>query len=313
MSVSKSFTAVGSSDHQLMRHGESFTYSLSGTFSATLILEYTRDAVNWSQVLSATAATSGTVLVELQGRGTANYRWRCSAFTSGTAVTSITDTTETVDTVKNAAGAVVQSIDEAGNMTLTGSITATSATLSGVITNSAGAGAKNGATVSVAEYGDGVIHKTVLTCAATPITFADDADVAQYGGVKVYDFPDGLICTLGAVIDGALTLATPFIDTFTGVTALGTATAGTGATLTSTEADILQSTALTEAVAKVATADAISIATALTESGGRWLDGTGTAKDLFLNYAIADDVAHTAGAGTFTGTITVVWINLGDK
>lgn len=173
-----------------------------------------------------------------------------------------------------------------------------------------GVGAKNGATVSVAEYGDDVVRKTVLTLTATPVTVTDDAGVAQYGGTgKLYTFPQGLLVTYGARVVGNLTLGTTgtIINTYTGVTALGTATASTGATLTSTEADILQSTALTQAVAKVAAANACSLATALTESGGRVFDGRATAKEMYLNYAIADDATHTSGTGTFTGTVTLLW------
>lgn len=176
------------------------------------------------------------------------------------------------------------------------------------------AGVKVGATTRVLENGL-VWHQTKIICTATPISIADDAGVAQYGGIKLYDFPEGLLFTAGAVIDGALTLGTTgtIIDAFTGKVALGTATATTGATLVGTEADILQETALSTASAKVAVCDAISVATALTESGARHLDGTATAKDLYLNFAIADDVTHTAGTGTFTGTVTVVWAILGDK
>ncbi len=159
----------------------------------------------------------------------------------------------------------------------------------------------------------GVLNKVVLTCTALPVSFADDAGVAQYGGKEIYNFPQGLLFTFGAVIDGALTLPSPFIDAFTGVTSLGTVTATTGATLISTEADILQSTALTTAVAKVAVADAITIAAALTESGARHLDGTSTAKKMFLNYAIADDALHAAAIGAFTGTISFAWMVVGDK
>jgi hypothetical protein len=177
----------------------------------------------------------------------------------------------------------------------------------------AGVGAKNGATVSVVEYGNDVIHKTVITCTATPITITDDAGVAQYGGVKIYDFPLGAIATLGAVVSGALTAGVTgtITDTWAGDVALGTATATTGATLTGTESDILQSTAIAAATAKVGTVAAFPVATALTEAGARWFDGTATAKDCFLNFVIDDSATHTAGTAAFTGTITLTWINLG--
>lgn len=214
----------------------------------------------------------------------------------------------------------------AGDLTLSGNNTLSGEnTVSGPMTFSSapvlatapkttvGIGAKSGTTVTATEYGDGVLHKTVLTCTATPITIADDADTAQYGGVKVYDFPIGMLLTLGAVIDGAVTLgATGTItDTWAGGIALGTATAATGATLTGTEADIMPEVNVAAATAKVATVDAVSAATALTESGARWLDGTSTAKDLYLNLVVDDSATHTAGTGTFTGTITILWATLG--
>lgn len=174
-------------------------------------------------------------------------------------------------------------------------------------------GAKNGSTVTAVESGDGIWRRTRLTCAATPISISDDAGVAQYGGVKVYDFPEGLICVMGCVIDGALTGYASLIDTFDGDVALGTVTATTGATLTSTEANILQSTPISQAVGEVATCDAVTAATALTEAGSRWLDGTTTAIDMFLNFVIDDNAAHGAGTATFTGTIEFVWCKIGDK
>lgn len=176
-----------------------------------------------------------------------------------------------------------------------------------------GNGAKNGATVTARELGNEVLHKTILTCTATPIAISDDAGVAQYGGVKVYDFPAGLINIHGAVVAGALTGYASLIDTFAGGVALGTVTATTGATLTGTEANIMPEVDVAAAVGEVATIDAVSVATALTESGGRWLDGTATAIDMYLNFVIDDNAAHGAGTATFTGTIEFIWSNLGDN
>lgn len=176
-------------------------------------------------------------------------------------------------------------------------------------------GAENGATVSCTHYGNGIYNKTVLTCTATPISISDDAGVAQYGGVKVYDFPAGLIKIDGAVIDGAVTLGTTgtITTTWAGGIALGTATATTGATLTGTEANIMPEVDVAAATASVATVDSVSVATALTESGARWLDGTSTAIDMYLNLVVDDHASHTAGTGSFTGTITFYWVNIGDK
>jgi len=163
--------------------------------------------------------------------------------------------------------------------------------------------------VVATETGDNLIHKTVLTCTALPLSVADDAGVAQYGGVQVYTMPLGLIVSQAAKISGNLTMGATgtFIDAFTGVNALGTVVATTGATLVSTEATWLQSTANATAATKVAAISSISVATALTETSARCVDGTATAAPVFLNFAIADDATHTAGTGTFTGTITLLW------
>lgn len=165
------------------------------------------------------------------------------------------------------------------------------------------------------EYGDNLMHKTVLTCTALPISVADDAGVAQYGGALVYTMPEGLIASFGAIISGNLTLGTTgtIIAAFTGVNALGTVTASTGATLTSTEATWLQQTANATASSSIAAISSVSVATQLTESAGRIVDGTTTPAPVYLNFAIADDATHTAGTGSFTGTITIAWMKVGDK
>jgi hypothetical protein len=174
--------------------------------------------------------------------------------------------------------------------------------------SSTAAGTKNGTTVAAAESYP-VLHTTVLTLTATPVTVTDDPGVAQYGGTgKIYSFPEGLVGIQGCVVAGALTLGTTgtIIDAFTGVTALGTATASTGSTLTGAEADIMASNAVGAATSKVATIDGASTTLPV-------LDGTAAAKDVYLNFAIADDATHTSGTGHFTGTVTINWVKLGDN
>ena len=178
-------------------------------------------------------------------------------------------------------------------------------------------GAKNGSTVVETSLIDGPVRKVKLTCTATPITFADSAGNGQYGGVKVYDFPSGLLLFLGGVIDGSLTLVDDsgtWSATWNGDVGLGTAVHGDASGLDGTSQDLLQATATTVAVAKVGNCDAVSIATALTESGARWHDGTTTAKDMYLNFEIDDAAAHADGdGGTFTGTIEFAYMILGDN
>lgn len=166
--------------------------------------------------------------------------------------------------------------------------------------------------VVATESGDSLIHKTTLTCTALPLSVADDAGVAQYGGVKVYEFPLGLVFTAAAKMSGNLTMGATgtFIDAFTGVNALGSVVATTGATLVDGEATWLQSTANATAATKVAAISSISIATPLTETATRVFDGRTTKAPVFLNFAIADDATHTAGTGTFTGTITFAWLKV---
>lgn len=167
--------------------------------------------------------------------------------------------------------------------------------------------------ITVTEHGDKYHHTTVLTLANFPVLMEDEAGVAAHGGAKLYDFPEGAISIRGIVSNLAVTktVATGVIsDTFDGDFAVGTATAGAGATLTGTEADILPSTATPQAVAGATTAKGQSTATQHVVH-----DGTTTAIDAYLNFAI-DDADHDIGVATpnlyNTGTITILWDWMGD-
>ena len=191
-------------------------------------------------------------------------------------------------------------------------------TLAGSLTTGATKGTVNTLTgLSGVEYVYGNIHQVTLTCAAMQLITMDNATIGVHGGTNVYTFPEGLIANLGAVIDGALTSpgAAWSLTNWVGDVALGTVVATTNATpMTTTEQDILQNTDIAAAVDLVGTADAISIATILTESGARWLDGTAAAKSMWLNFLMDENAANEDSAtNLFTGTIEFSYILLGDN
>lgn len=176
----------------------------------------------------------------------------------------------------------------------------------------AGNGAAAGTGVSASErVAGGVVHQTVLTLTNTPIPLTDNAGVVAYGGLKVYDFPQGAILMLGATANLALTKSAAGVnDDWDGDFGIGTVTASNNNSLSSTEQNILPTTATPQAAAGATTAKGQSTATE-----NAVIDGTATAVDAFLNFLV-DDTDHNVGATPTNlianGTITLTWINLGD-
>lgn len=160
----------------------------------------------------------------------------------------------------------------------------------------------------------GGLRSVKLTCTALDFVFTDESGTVVYGGRKIYDFPEGMLLFLGAVVDGSVTAVSDTANiTFTGDVSLGTIAATTGASLTSTESDLMISNALTEAITFVANCDAQSSATQITESAALWADGTATAKDMYLNFNIDEHADNATGTGSFTGTVEFSYIILGDN
>lgn len=166
-----------------------------------------------------------------------------------------------------------------------------------------GAGAKNGVGVSVSEKSG--LHKTVLTLDAYSLTLTKNGTSSAGGGAKIYDFPAGLIKVIGATSnldvsnaggDGSFLMS------------LGSVAADTGGTLTGTEADITPSTAAT-VTSGVGTCKMKSSGTVPAAAP---FDGTTTALDLILNAALNADATGKETL-VINGTITVVWVNLGDN
>lgn len=172
-------------------------------------------------------------------------------------------------------------------------------------------GAKNGTGVAVREYGSGPFHMTVLTLIDVEVALTDVAATVAHGSLKLYDFPAGAILIFSAVTDLDLTKDAAGVNaTWDGDFGLGTAAAAGDASLTSTEDDILPTTATPQAVAGVTTANGQS-----TAAENVVHDGTTTPKDLYLNVLVDDadhDVASTPTSLIFNGTIRVAWLQMGD-
>jgi hypothetical protein len=156
------------------------------------------------------------------------------------------------------------------------------------------------------------MQKVTVTLVNTPVTMVDEAGVVAYGGLKILDMPEGVIVYVGATVNLALTLSAAGINAdFDSDFSLGTVTASNNNTLTGTEVDLLASTAVPQAVAGAATAQAQSSATQF----GLITDGTGTAMDVFLNILVDDadhDITTTPTNIICNGTITFVYATLGD-
>lgn len=191
--------------------------------------------------------------------------------------------------------------------------TGTAQTVSGVKTFSAdprtsvGVGAVAGAGVAGVENGNGVMHKTTLTLTAASITVTDSGGAnGGSGGLKIYDFPEGVLVRGGCVANlTTLAGAGGIADGGAVVLALGSATAGANDTLTSTEADFVASYAGT------LTAGA-GVFTKYGEPSATSLDGHATAVDLYINMAVPDADISASDTLQVDGTVTCTWWTSGD-
>jgi hypothetical protein len=172
-----------------------------------------------------------------------------------------------------------------------------------------GSGAVSGTGVTVVESGDAALKKTVLTFTNVSVTMTDATTAGSHGSLKVYDFPAGLLSYLGGTTD--LTIArvgTAITTTAAVVGAVGTtATATDDDALTTTEADLIPSTASTLTAGAGVTKGKYAVAPQVP------FDGTATAVDAYLNFAIPDAGSTGNDALLVNGTITLVWSNLGDN
>ena len=98
--INKSFTAVGASAQVYVKNGESVYYEYSGTYSAMIKLEVSKDGgQSFKLAASNISSTTGLAVDDASATGTYTVnesdvagvvvRFKCEEFTSGTAVTKI--------------------------------------------------------------------------------------------------------------------------------------------------------------------------------------------------------------------------------
>ena len=150
------------------------------------------------------------------------------------------------------------------------------------------------------------------------LTGANDVDVEDGGktkGVKIFDFPQGHIIILGAVINASITAGGTFSANPADVYYVGVGSAdGTqaaNADLTSTEQNIIAKQTLDTASGGTLT-HAVQTLMGTLAYADNIFDGHTTATALYLNVAVPADNASTATTHAVTGSIKVTYANLGD-
>lgn len=171
------------------------------------------------------------------------------------------------------------------------------------------AGQAANAQVFANQSGDGNMEKTVLVLQDAVVTLVDNAGVVAYGSLELLDMPAGLMAIIGATANLTVTKSSAGVNAnFDGDFGVGTAAANNGATLATTEQNVIPTTATPQAAAGATTATGGSTAVL-------FADGTSSAVKLYLNMLVDDadhDVTSTPANLIVNGTITVVYANLGN-
>ena len=174
--------------------------------------------------------------------------------------------------------------------------------------------------LSVVETGNGAVHKSVLTFASMSMVSTDGTTPATdgaWGAQTIYTFPVGHIAVLAshAVFPLGLLIATTgggtgFSDTADFGIGVGTVAAANSTEwgLSTTEENIC---AEMDVDLTSKTSDAIE---SVAQATVAVYDGSSGAIDLHLNFRTLGDGSHgvTADVLTVSGTLTLLWTNLGD-
>lgn len=270
--ITKSFSAVGNGDVIRVAPGEEITYSITGTFVATLKLYYSdNNGLTWVEELSTTTTTSGTF--RNKTNAVVHARWVMSARTSGTAVTSLVSTP-----------ALASEIGTAGTT--------------------------HGIAYTIEKQGS--FFKLVFNLNAARITVTDGAASGSYGALKLFDFNEGGVAVTScaqkytAFAEGAA-LTTAAGDAAFKIGVASTAiSAAANAVLAAGEQNIGDDISITLS-GGTGTGNSF-----VTNTAGTALNGTSTAADLYLNWSGSAATIDASSTIDVTGTIVVTGILLGD-
>ena len=169
------------------------------------------------------------------------------------------------------------------------------------------AGSASVATVAGTES-QTLINTTVLSLDDVGVSVIyTGGDTNAIGSTKIYDFPEGRILVLGAIVDSFLITSFPTntMDAAdNGDFSFGTAVPDADGVLDGAAIDIIPSTAI----------DGLTTTNSAALAASAQFDGTTTAKDLYVNLSIdhGDLTGASTNALTVDGTVTIHWINLGD-
>lgn len=172
------------------------------------------------------------------------------------------------------------------------------------------AAAPSSGTVAVSEVRVGPFVQTTFTFTAARIPVTDGAGSGSYGSLKIYDFPEAGISTLGsrqnytAFAEGAaLTGAVGDAVFEIGIGSVAIAAAADGS-LGATNDDI-------GGDVNVTLSGGTSTGTGFTGAAGPF-DGTSSAKSMYLNWSGTAGTIDANSTIDVTGTATVLWAKLGD-
>lgn len=201
ITVTNAYTATGTSDLLLVNNLQSYTYTITGTFVGTWVIEFTKDQTNYETVATGTGTQAEVTVISKQSDSSRIWvRSRCSAYTSGTLTSVQTDVSDDVlgteiidDNGLSVFKAVDGGIEMGGTQVVTGAATFSNLTSAirtsqqKVITSGAKVGGTAGAVVDAANDKNSLVKVPASQTGSTVVVKIPDLKVGDtITGISVY-------------------------------------------------------------------------------------------------------------------------------